>query len=255
MHFDTFYCFPKLPIEIRLKIWTHALPAARVVEIEWYKERKLWYEAQESKHEPCALLLINKESRDLYLLHYKNLFSQYDGHNELWPLCYFNTDADTLYIGQSWRTVNHVIYGLHIALASIPFPKKLRFLAFRWELWFDVHFPGENGARLLSTEEGSTRYIERAALSIPCLLSAIPKLKAFIITVSDVDSRAIVRPEIAKPIGEIEFVGLRRGSYQDGISSAGDAPCQKWVENLLKTHSGRLNPVISVKQVLRGGTR
>ena len=66
---DKFTLFPKLPAEMRCKIWFHSLPAPRVVEIDLVFQGK-WACRSESQGDPSGLLRANKESRAEFLKHY-----------------------------------------------------------------------------------------------------------------------------------------------------------------------------------------
>ena len=74
---DTFHAFPKLAPELRLKVWYEALPGPAIVEIDFCRGIKQWYNVKESQTAPCSLLVACKDSRDTYLKHYVTLFKQY----------------------------------------------------------------------------------------------------------------------------------------------------------------------------------
>jgi hypothetical protein len=46
---SNFMLFPKLPTELRLKIWKHALPGPRVVEIEWNPDTTMVFPLRKPK--------------------------------------------------------------------------------------------------------------------------------------------------------------------------------------------------------------
>ncbi|PVH78999.1 hypothetical protein DL98DRAFT_633380 [Cadophora sp. DSE1049] len=64
-----FTLFPKLPAEMRCKIWFHSLPGPRVVEID-YQHPGAWVCRQESQGTPSGMLRANKESRAEFLKYY-----------------------------------------------------------------------------------------------------------------------------------------------------------------------------------------
>ncbi|KAH9208087.1 hypothetical protein DL95DRAFT_415079 [Leptodontidium sp. 2 PMI_412] len=68
---EDFTLFPKLATELRAKIWFHALPGPRVIEIDYmHSAGKIWVCRKESQASPSSLLLANKESRQEFLRHY-----------------------------------------------------------------------------------------------------------------------------------------------------------------------------------------
>ncbi|KAL2064635.1 hypothetical protein VTL71DRAFT_3772 [Oculimacula yallundae] len=64
---DSFTLFPWLPIELRLKVWEHALPGPRVIEIDWQQPSGIWVCRHESQTKPSGLLRANRESREKFL--------------------------------------------------------------------------------------------------------------------------------------------------------------------------------------------
>ncbi|KAG4430738.1 hypothetical protein IFR05_013779 [Cadophora sp. M221] len=68
---EKFTLFPKLVAELRAKIWFHALPGPRVVEIDYMLSAgNIWVCRKESQGSPFSLLLACKESRQEFLRHY-----------------------------------------------------------------------------------------------------------------------------------------------------------------------------------------
>ena len=102
--FDTFHPFPKLPVELRLKVWKHALPERRVVEID-YDRWAGWFPRRKAAHEPSALLAACKESREEFLRVYSLQISRKTIHR--WtgsyaasytsPVCYVDPEFDILF--------------------------------------------------------------------------------------------------------------------------------------------------------------
>ena len=66
---DKFTLFPKLPAEMRCKIWFHSLSGPRIVEVDLESQGE-WFCRQESQGRPCGMLRANKEYRTEFLNHY-----------------------------------------------------------------------------------------------------------------------------------------------------------------------------------------
>jgi len=98
---DTFHPFPRLPVEIRLKIWKNALPGRRVVEIDFDRVAG-WYPAREATPEPSSLLRVCKESRE----EFQRVYSAQIPRKTLYrwksysitPVCYLDPNFDVLYV-------------------------------------------------------------------------------------------------------------------------------------------------------------
>lgn len=133
---DTFHRFPTLPIELRLKVWSEAMPNARVVAVEWDPMSGQWLCTQECSRQPCALLYVNKEARAEYEKKWIRFlpFSETDetvvGIVPLLPVLTsrLNPAIDTIYLSSSfWLNVlskhHFTLLGSHDSL------KTLRFLA------------------------------------------------------------------------------------------------------------------------------
>ncbi|KAF8848696.1 hypothetical protein BDZ45DRAFT_262228 [Acephala macrosclerotiorum] len=108
-----FQPFPRLPIELRLKIWRHAMNEPRLIELEWgpdlseitnsHRGSHQWHRVCPRSRQPPALLHTNQESRYEALLVYSlrsfdtptsrfsDLVEQY---------IYRNNDVDVLFFGQ-----------------------------------------------------------------------------------------------------------------------------------------------------------
>lgn len=72
-----FHLFPKLPPEIRVRIWKLALPDGHVLELDFCRKIDEWYCPAESHlQSACSLLSTSRESRAEFLGVYHPLFTQ-----------------------------------------------------------------------------------------------------------------------------------------------------------------------------------
>ncbi|TEY57572.1 hypothetical protein BOTCAL_0213g00150 [Botryotinia calthae] len=85
-----FRLFPKLPFELRKRIWWYSLPGARMVELHYF-EGEYWTEEEQ----PIALYVC-QESRKMALEVYKLLTSTPEYTT---AITYFDYDVDILYLG------------------------------------------------------------------------------------------------------------------------------------------------------------
>ncbi|TVY59257.1 hypothetical protein LSUE1_G009434 [Lachnellula suecica] len=108
----SFTLFPQLPLELRLKIWQHILPAPRTVNIQY----KMKYDKFDGKTvgsftgwtspTPIPLgLRICRESRDETLKHYQRSFGSYFHPSKI----YFDFSKDTLRFGDEEGTTNNYL--------------------------------------------------------------------------------------------------------------------------------------------------
>ncbi|KAE8445728.1 hypothetical protein EG329_012907 [Mollisiaceae sp. DMI_Dod_QoI] len=95
-----FTCFPRLPTELRLKIWRHALPGGRIVHLI---HPLLWVH-HAPPIVPPTILAVNLESRSVALKNYTIIRQSRLKSNESRRLAY-NTKKDIVYffpITHSW---------------------------------------------------------------------------------------------------------------------------------------------------------
>jgi hypothetical protein len=107
---DSFTLFPKLPIELRLKIWRYTFPRGRYINLDDHDEFALYSSYQPTDHatdelkkEPLlpVTLSVNKESREETLKHYIIAFLELlctGGIFRQRTFCY-NMSLDTAFIG------------------------------------------------------------------------------------------------------------------------------------------------------------
>jgi hypothetical protein len=135
---DTFHRFPTLPIELRLRVWSEAMPNARAVAVEWDPFSMQWFCTQECPRQPCALLYVNQEALAEYekkwirFLPFAELQMRPHGISPLLPVptSRLNPEIDIIYLSVSSSSTFNPL-GKHrlIKLGSHDSLKSLRFLA------------------------------------------------------------------------------------------------------------------------------
>ena len=70
---NSFSVFPRLPIELRLKIWAHASPLPRIIELSWPPEERSKARSPISKTAPPSVLHACRESRYEFIEDYEVL--------------------------------------------------------------------------------------------------------------------------------------------------------------------------------------
>lgn len=88
---QTFTCFERLPLKLRLIIWKNALPGPRIVEVLYdHSSGKCWSTC------PIPLVLqVNHESRTFPQKSYKRRFGTFRAR----PMTWFNAEIDQINIG------------------------------------------------------------------------------------------------------------------------------------------------------------
>ncbi|KAL5322325.1 hypothetical protein ACEPPN_010298 [Leptodophora sp. 'Broadleaf-Isolate-01'] len=143
---EVFTLFPKLPAELRCKVWFHALPDPRVVEIDWIWDTE-WACRHESQDLPSGLLRANKESRVEFLKSYfpflevtipgtdddededEYIFRSYHDLLVHGSVTYMNPRIDTLYISANYGDRLNITTRSMSALLAMASLKKLEILA------------------------------------------------------------------------------------------------------------------------------
>ncbi|KAH7348843.1 hypothetical protein BKA65DRAFT_268836 [Rhexocercosporidium sp. MPI-PUGE-AT-0058] len=192
-----FTIFPMLPAELRCKVWFHALPGPRVIEVDWVNETE-WACRHESQGVPSSLLRANKESREEFLNFYypflkvtiTNEIRTYDEEDEDFDpdpcrlthgsVTYIDPSIDTLYISANQFDFMSITAQSLGALISIACLKKLKTLACEY---VEVH-------------EGAT-YNEGK------ITRFFPSLESIIVTVSDINWIFLDIHKQDRPKGEI----------------------------------------------------
>jgi hypothetical protein len=98
----SFAFFPKLPIELRLKIWRYTFPRGRYVDLDDYDGFPIYSSIQTNgqlEKEPWLpiTLSVNKESRQETLTHYIIVFLRGISPDQRMPLCY-NPSLDAAFM-------------------------------------------------------------------------------------------------------------------------------------------------------------
>lgn len=147
-----FTCFPKLPLEMRRKIWFHALPEPSLVKLNLYRESdhvpffggsehisaEIWRTIKKSGAGYCIpsqLLLVCRESHDFFLEHYSIMDLQSLPGNEAISdytanssnptfhassRGYIDTKSDTLVIRNLQDVLNSLLFfNMHLNLSVI----------------------------------------------------------------------------------------------------------------------------------------
>jgi len=81
------------------------------------------------------------------------------------------------------------------------------------------------------------------------LLMKTPALESLTVVTGDVD---LGHSGSVKPIGTVELTQLTRGAYQQDLSPGIEVKLQAWVERLLHSSLGVSQPLVPIKQGLRG---
>jgi len=254
----SFPLFPTLPTELRQKIWHHALPGPRIIEIEYCEAVSEWFSPVET-HIPqsTTLLLVNHESRAEFLLYYEFLCWQRRsgkvtisesacGHVEEGTLnrerdgekanCWFDKRRDSLYIGPSSEAVACVKEDRIQKLAEMEGVKGLR-----WLLGCFDEFQWAVSNKIL--KDGNLEMFE-----------FFPALETFTLVVGDVDTEWMVtRKGTGRPSGLIETETLESKDDADLYESAYGAHMADFVKEAVESMKSLKGEVrIELSQLRRG---
>jgi hypothetical protein len=146
---ETFTCFPRLPPELRLTIWTFTFPSRRLVDLTLvrpYYGRTIYGRGADPKH-PIALH-VNRESRAITLQTYHGIFQKqpvplYANKNKIKPgirSLFFDPKVDQFCIDSydilSWLNSEVMLktYLVDTDLNCFGLIKSVEIRNFRWEL-------------------------------------------------------------------------------------------------------------------------
>jgi hypothetical protein len=99
-HDDEFTLFPKLPLELRRKIWSHALPGARVLEIYSREPKKIPEIGKDDHNTIVPFLKACSESREVVMHKYRVIEGWVFGlrHLTIDSILCFDPKQDTVYL-------------------------------------------------------------------------------------------------------------------------------------------------------------
>ncbi|KAE9368016.1 hypothetical protein N431DRAFT_471391 [Stipitochalara longipes BDJ] len=155
---ESFTVFPKLPLELRRRIWYYALPDSRVIEIEWTASnapKAGWFYTIESIHRTPIVYRINKEARRESLRFYKPItlnaanfpVSQFPEERitrpkqyeiPFTPIHFFDARVDVLFF--SIGDCHNRLYERQVKHLNTDLLKDVRFIAVIFEHFLSVDF-------------------------------------------------------------------------------------------------------------------
>ncbi|CAG8955033.1 hypothetical protein HYFRA_00007047 [Hymenoscyphus fraxineus] len=142
----TFHPFPRLPAELRIKIWKLVDADGRIVSVTNDYHPNEWL-VNARNYVPSSLLSTNHESRTIYLkqsvhpltirVKDHHLFEE-GGAGVSFPKAYFNPEVDTLYFAEEitdlwYRRPKFKLFELPYQLSQ-----NLKHLACGWETWTNI---------------------------------------------------------------------------------------------------------------------
>jgi hypothetical protein len=184
-----FMLFPRLPIELRLKIWKYALPGPRVVEIEWNPKTRQWFCPFESQSESSSLSRTYRESREVYHKTYLRLAKVSRVHTQSIVsdatdpfhessqhiTSYFDSTIDILYIGTCSSEDLCVTFESFQVLAASPWVQKVRLLVIEYQQWSESRQSSDTGVKMQHQ-----------------ILSLLPNLTAIILVLGDINYESLL---------------------------------------------------------------
>jgi 2EXR family len=129
----TFPLFSQLPPELRRKIWKHALPEPRVINVDYVQRTRSTAPSFVANHGPPTLLAVNREARAIALAQYEPAFRARTGpaSDSRSSGFYFDFRRDTLCFATETTPVRIVFFLEDMPRADIA---RVRFLAVGSEL-------------------------------------------------------------------------------------------------------------------------
>lgn len=234
---ETFHVFPLLPTELRLKIWEHTLPPARVLEVVWSANQKEWSYVRQSRNEPYYAMRANKEAHDNYRKKWSSfclLQSKDSTSSAGLPFTYINPEMDTVYIGAGPQSDFCFSSDAVNGLLALPRMSQLRYLACEIIEWHqNTSDPDKMGK---AWELG--------------FLVRFPSLEEFIIVDYDIDWTWMISGK-ERPDGTIELV---EPTQMDEKNDQEMWPKMlRRFEKLRRLEEGKGLPQTIVKEIQRGG--
>jgi hypothetical protein len=134
-----FIFFPKLAIELRLKIWKLALPGPRIIEVHlteaFRRPPGRWMEEIQAKNPPLALFHVNREAREVASKKYM-LLCRDGGNRPYFCHAHFDPDKDIVFFPWSLpRWDNYQNYFVDGDWWSENARTKVQYLAIDLQMW------------------------------------------------------------------------------------------------------------------------
>jgi hypothetical protein len=237
---NVFHLFPKLPIELRLKIWTFAFPAPQAHELSCFGGA--WYCTPGTTAGPNYAFRANKEAHVFFL----EKWSRLELH-PVWSMAskgpavvHFNPKFDTMYIGASRGFSRSTDSDRLEALNINGISHSIRFLAYEVSQWYtELSNPPEGE----SSEEYEYSYTLK-------LFSYFSSLELFIIVPNDIVPAWPTSTRV--PAGEIRFLN----PVQLDLDSEELAPMMLKTLHRISSSQGAVRiPTIIVQDIFRRGVR
>jgi hypothetical protein len=129
---NEFHLFPKLPPELRRKIWHYGLPGPRVMSFDFVQRSRQSMPHFEANYGPPPLLHVCHESREVALESYELIFRSRGSSR---PPFYFDLKRDTLCFTMETTPIRIVLFLEDMPVADVC---RVRYLAVGSELPKDV---------------------------------------------------------------------------------------------------------------------
>jgi hypothetical protein len=183
-----FHSFERLPTELRLMIWTYALPGCRIIEFARRDPKNLSidydYRSEDDKSSwitntsSPSHLYVNREARKLALISYEKSLCWSMGE-KAWRIFYVNYDKDIFYLrGVSMSSIGPVRPRYFPTRPAYPIiPARTRHLAIPASWVAPIYIPEQD-------EERSSRHYNCAAMSLRMLLQAFENLEQLTLGIS-----------------------------------------------------------------------
>lgn len=182
--FNTFPFFPQLPTELRLKIWSHASPLPRIIELSWPENSKA--RSPISKTSPPSVLHTCRESRYEFIGYYDKLE--------------FRDSLQVILVSYSWDTIFFGPGCKHL----LPSGKTSPWIEVNRKLMKDILLSSSltQNLRVAAFDCGFLLALDhQGAASIESVYGAMKKLEEVIITRTDGWERAQAECRGLKPYG------------------------------------------------------
>ncbi|KAH7416762.1 hypothetical protein BKA64DRAFT_701545 [Cadophora sp. MPI-SDFR-AT-0126] len=242
MTLENFTLFPKLPAEMRFKIWFHSLPGPRVVEVDYLCTSE-WVCRRESQSKPSGMLRASKESRAEFLKYYSAFLEivipvpldpeDLQDEHRLAPgsITYIDPLLDTLYISANhWDTVSVTEKSIG-ELVSMKCLEKLETVACEYS----------------EVKDGFGDDWEVPAASF------FPNIKNIIVSIGDITFRQLLYQDMERSAGEIIFKNVEQWGAYSLQQSASLVLRMDEAKKMFFDSSGGDLDTCSITRIFRGG--